>query len=390
MLKVTFTDVNMAATALNEGLAIYYYYISPTYIEAEIYHYIQHCWNCYYLHTTKACPVKDKKFCTTCGSEGHAFSSCTAAAPTQPACLNCKSNDHHTLAAKCRTRKDIMKKQDATKKKSTNNTPTYAAIAKLQADTTKLLQATTQPASTTITPPTCDVTKIHYCLLYAHMQNMAVPGSFNSMVELFALNNMPSFTFPALPPSEEILKFTKDLVTTSNVADPTPPSTSDVTPTTSNEKPSPPPLLIETDQSEASSPETSSYLSTEDDNEYSLSPSTIPNKKEKTAKKSSRNSRHDKDEDTKKYTSWTGINFCTTEKYQDMLLHELYSHLIEKKVKFTIDSSCSAGTLRTIELSTILKAIVDQLEDSSQKHLLTRINLLPLQRFKRLENGTES
>nr|XP_053630875.1 uncharacterized protein LOC128687426 isoform X2 [Cherax quadricarinatus] len=34
MLKVTFTDVNMAATALNEGLAVYYC-ISPTYIEAR-------------------------------------------------------------------------------------------------------------------------------------------------------------------------------------------------------------------------------------------------------------------------------------------------------------------------------------------------------------------
>nr|XP_053630873.1 mucin-7-like isoform X1 [Cherax quadricarinatus] len=171
----------------------------------------------------------------------------------------------------------MKKTQDAAKKKPTSNTPTYAAIAKIQANTTKLLQASTQPASTIITPPTCDVTKIYYCLLYAHMQNMAVPGSFNSTInELFALNNMPSFTFPASPPSEEILKFTKNLIAKSSAEVPSTPPTSDVTPAMTNEKPPPPPPLTESNQSEALPPETSSNSSTEVENEATPPSSTPP------------------------------------------------------------------------------------------------------------------
>nr|XP_053633282.1 mucin-2-like [Cherax quadricarinatus]XP_053633283.1 mucin-2-like [Cherax quadricarinatus] len=249
--------------------------------------YITPCWTCYsYSHSTADCHVKNKKICSTCGSAGHDFLSCTSTAA--PTCINCKS-DHHTLAAKCPVRKDILsKKLKEETKNSSGTSPTYAAIAKIQSTTSKILQATqqssprilqasTQPSSTVITPPTCDVTKIHYCLLYAHMQNMAVPGSFNSTInELFALNNLPSFTFPASPPSEEILKFTKNLIANSSAEVPSTPPTSDVNPTTTNEKPPPPPPLTESNQSEALPPETSSNSSTEVENEATPPSSTPP------------------------------------------------------------------------------------------------------------------
>nr|XP_053645298.1 uncharacterized protein LOC128697552 [Cherax quadricarinatus]XP_053645299.1 uncharacterized protein LOC128697552 [Cherax quadricarinatus]XP_053645300.1 uncharacterized protein LOC128697552 [Cherax quadricarinatus]XP_053645301.1 uncharacterized protein LOC128697552 [Cherax quadricarinatus]XP_053645302.1 uncharacterized protein LOC128697552 [Cherax quadricarinatus] len=274
----------------------------------------------------------------------------------------------------------MKKTQDAANKKPTSNTPTYAAIAKIQATTTKLLQASTQSASTIITPPTCDVTKIHYCLLYAHIQNMAVPGSFNSTInELFALNNIPAFIFPASPPSEEILKFTKDLINTSTPAAPTPPTTSDVTPTTSNEKFPSSPLLKETDQSEAFPPETSSHLSIEDEDENVHSPAlTIP----------SQDPRFDTvpDEDDDKYTDWGRVSFCTTVNYpQDMEPDELKSHLINKTVKYVVGHSKEDSP---IELSRLIEHAENLSQDPRYQHLLTRLMIIPLQRFKHLKNGT--
>lgn len=78
MLKVTYTDVNIAARTLVEGLAIHYFHINPSYTEAERFQHITQCYSCYsYMHITKDCPTKDKKFCSTCGNEGHDFKACT-------------------------------------------------------------------------------------------------------------------------------------------------------------------------------------------------------------------------------------------------------------------------------------------------------------------------
>ncbi|KAK8747075.1 hypothetical protein OTU49_016977, partial [Cherax quadricarinatus] len=141
MLKITFSDVSMAAQALSDGLAISYYHIHPSHIEQERFTYISHCWTCYsYKHTTKDCPVKDKKFCSKCGNDGHDFRSCTIT--TAPSCLNCKGN-HHTLAAKCPLRKEIIVKKTKVLK-NTSNSPTYAAMTKPQTDTTKTLHANLQ------------------------------------------------------------------------------------------------------------------------------------------------------------------------------------------------------------------------------------------------------
>lgn len=73
MLKITFTDVNKAAQALVDGMAIFCYYINPSHIEAERYQHITQCWDCCsYLHS-KDCIIIDKKFWSTFGCERHDF-----------------------------------------------------------------------------------------------------------------------------------------------------------------------------------------------------------------------------------------------------------------------------------------------------------------------------
>ncbi|XP_069937649.1 uncharacterized protein [Cherax quadricarinatus] len=87
MLKITFLDVHMAARALSDGLAIYYF-INPRQIEPERFNHITPCWTCYsYNHSTTDCHVKNK-ICSTCGSEGHDLRSCTTT--SAPTCINCK------------------------------------------------------------------------------------------------------------------------------------------------------------------------------------------------------------------------------------------------------------------------------------------------------------
>lgn len=51
-----------------------------------------------------------------------------------------------------------------------------------------------------------DCIKSILCIIYAHIENIAKPGSFNTTInEVFKLNNIPELTFPTYPPSLEIL-----------------------------------------------------------------------------------------------------------------------------------------------------------------------------------------
>lgn len=60
--KCTFTNSTMTAQTLAGGMAIFYFDINSGHIDAERFQRITQCWSCYsYLHTTKDCPVKDKK-----------------------------------------------------------------------------------------------------------------------------------------------------------------------------------------------------------------------------------------------------------------------------------------------------------------------------------------
>nr|XP_053639240.1 uncharacterized protein LOC128693514 [Cherax quadricarinatus] len=364
MLKVTFLDVSIATRALSDGLAISYYYINPRQIEPERFTYITPCWTCYsYSHSTADCHVKNKKICSTCGSAGHDFRSCTSTAA--PTCSNCKS-DHHTLAAKCPVRKDILsKKLKEETKKPSGTSPTYAAIAKIQSTTSKILQATQQssPPPLTTQPPPDDIsTKFYYCMMFAHMQNAAKPGSFNTTInELLALNNMPSFNFPASPPSAEILKIIPKIVSfeapddlkeliidnddassfesfnqhsLDNIQDSTtPPIRRLARRGGANIIPSPPLTTTQMDQSEATIPPQSSIHSVEETptlNEPSmLQPPT------KTSPAITRRI-NTEDQHRDQYLHWKDITFYTTpDQEPTMNVDTLYEKLLDSTVEFT-------------------------------------------------------
>nr|XP_053643958.1 uncharacterized protein LOC128696658 [Cherax quadricarinatus] len=207
------------------------------------------------------------------------------------------------------------------------------------------------------------------------------------------MNNMPTFVFLASPPSADILKFTKDLVATSASTSPvTPPPlpTRDVTPTTPNETPILPSLPKETHQSETFLPPATSSSSIEADVESSPPSSSPPAKRAKpTPTTPSYDSRLDTipADDADSYFKWRGITFYTTaQQGHEMRLCELHKHLTNMTVKYTTDPSFGCNGF--IPLPTLLDAIQDDSRNPRKKHLKTRLMILPIQRFKRLENGS--
>lgn len=202
-LKITFKQTAMAKKAQNDGIRAFQMSIPHHKIKQEIFYSINTCFRCYLMedHNTNQCPKpKDYKVCSECSEQGHMWRDCKN---HHKKCLNCQG-DHRTLAAKCPKRKEIIK----TKRQNTQqNAKTYS-------------QASQQHNQITLPPlpqNTGDTyAKIVTCIIHAHMQNTAVPGSYEvELNNMLKMNNLPAIKAPANPPSQKIL--TNTISTNTNI-----------------------------------------------------------------------------------------------------------------------------------------------------------------------------
>ncbi|MPC23854.1 hypothetical protein E2C01_016921 [Portunus trituberculatus] len=132
---------------------------------------------------------KEYTVCSECGSHEYTWKNCTN---DTKKCINC-SGPHRTLANKCPRRKEIKDH-----KRKERKTPVSYNQA-LKGNTSTLPNAADwlkkETASTILT-----------CIIYAHINNLAIPGSYNSKLnKVFRLNNIPPIILPDNPPSKEIL-----------------------------------------------------------------------------------------------------------------------------------------------------------------------------------------
>ncbi|XP_069938176.1 uncharacterized protein [Cherax quadricarinatus] len=369
MIKITFSNIDMATQALANGLAISYYHIHPRHIEPERFAHVSPCWNCYsYQHSTKDCPIKDKKFCSTCGKEGHNFKACTTTNAT-PTCLNCKGT-HHTLAAKCPLRKEVMSKKikEETKKNSPKS-PTYTAISKLQSDTTRILQATQQSSlsSNSLSAlPDAAPSKVLYCMMYAHLANAANPGTFNTTInELFRLNNMPSFNFPDSPTSQDFLKIIPNIANFTSTSGPNPNSAPKNTP-------EPRPVTTATSQQPPTTSQTANTL----DSQPPLDTITVETIEQEFPDESP----DEADSDDSSTPSWENLTFYTSPSNADtMTCSELYKGLGDGTVKYACESPLHFTLTQVLEF---IKPLRFTFSNKTTLYHLSRSS------FKKFANGS--
>ena len=194
-IKLGFKETKTANTATEKGLLAFHMSIPSYNMKIDEFFPILTCMRCYSLeeHTTAMCPKpKEYKICSECGSSNHTWRDCKE---TTKNGINCEGQ-HRTLANKCPKRKEIIDN----KRKGKRNNVTYSQAAKANKTTSNLTTKATDlfdkdTASTILT-----------CILHAHINNLARPGTYNEEVnKLFKLNKLLPIILPENPPSKEIL-----------------------------------------------------------------------------------------------------------------------------------------------------------------------------------------
>ena len=214
ILKLKLENTEMVNRAIEKGMLVYNQSVPPYSIAKEIYVHLDLCYVCYaYDHKTPECPSKDLKICSECAQTGHRFNECNN---PQKKCINC-SGSHRTMAAKCPTRKDLIKykekeirERSRSRSRSKTRTESYAQVV---GGETKKQQTTGLTRD--------DQVKIYSSITYAHMIEGVLPGTFQENVEaMYKLNGLPIVKFPPyIPPpqvdpeqiSEEIQKLRRAL-----------------------------------------------------------------------------------------------------------------------------------------------------------------------------------
>ncbi|XP_069952041.1 mucin-5B-like [Cherax quadricarinatus] len=204
--------------------------------------------------------------------------------------------------------------------------------------------------------------------MYAHVQNIAEPGSFNSTInELFKLNNIPGFTFPASPPSNEIIKSTAN-VANITAATPLPQASLDTEMDQSETTETP-----ATPTNESLPPPTSTASAT-DQSETLPSPVQPPAKKAKTQETSDA-SHGATDTAIAQVQVLKGVYFYTTNQNR-MQSSEINQRLQDGTVKYTNDQ---IATYTTADLNGLL---------TGKPPSLVEVVYTSKKKFRMLQNGS--
>ena len=181
IIKLTFSNTEMAERCLKNGLKLFLLHISPSEIQREEFIDVKVCYRCFDLnsHLKSECPKPpDYIICSKCATIGHDFKMCTS---TGKKCVNC-SQSHQTLSLSCQKRKDIVKNIRDQNRVSSNRS--YATVSKSPVETPKvdLIQLNDS------------ITKSVMCLLIASGKEKETNGSFKSTLNyLQKLNGVPAF-----------------------------------------------------------------------------------------------------------------------------------------------------------------------------------------------------
>lgn len=200
--KIELEESNIAEKAEGSRLLMFQMSITPNQIRREQYTPLLTCLKCYKIedHITKDCNMPpDYKICSECCSPGHTYRECQSQVKK---CINCGDN-HRTMAMRCRTRKEAIKRKEVEKKsaESRKSNQTYSsAAAKPGANEANTALLSSLPSDSPLT-------KYFIGMLHAHFLNSIEPGSYQRHYSEFAkLNKLQDVIWPPNIPSQKILE----------------------------------------------------------------------------------------------------------------------------------------------------------------------------------------
>ena len=181
IVKITFTNYEMAEKCLKDGVKLFLLYLPPSNVYQDEFVEVKTCYKCFKLndHLTYECP-EDSNFlvCSKCATLGHSFKECSA---DYKRCLNC-NQPHPSLSFSCPKRKFIVK--EILNGRANDSKKSYASVCQTSG----------------IQPPINydiihdSVVKSVMCLLVAGAKEKESPGSFIVTLDsLQKTNNVPNF-----------------------------------------------------------------------------------------------------------------------------------------------------------------------------------------------------
>ena len=204
MVKVQFSSTAMANKAVKEGIIILNQRIPPRKIEKEIFVKLVPCNNCFnYEHETKNCTREKQTLCVFCGESGHRQSEC---GNTAARCINC-GEAHRTLAARCKVRKDLIKKR----RKEIRQRSRSGSRSQVRVDTRTTSDGTYLVAARSGVPSqeqgwavlSCEpemkelTTIILTSIVYSQYRELLEPGSFQRNMDImYKENGLQRVKFP--------------------------------------------------------------------------------------------------------------------------------------------------------------------------------------------------
>ena len=113
LMKISLNSRAHAISIVTNGVTLGCFEYPPTACSLEVHVRVDECFSCYEPnpeHSSTQCPFRDRKLCSTCGSEGHRYNQCPGT--TDPVCLVCSRRNlpanHSTRTQKCPIRKEVV------------------------------------------------------------------------------------------------------------------------------------------------------------------------------------------------------------------------------------------------------------------------------------------
>ncbi|XP_068225475.1 uncharacterized protein [Palaemon carinicauda] len=193
--KIKLDTVQMVRDCLVKGLLISGQSFPPKFLRQEVHVTLPQCMRCYkYDHVKKDCPKPDTyKICSVCASVDHCWTECPNGSNHK--CITC-SGDHPTMAARCPTRKTMVKEQ--AKILRTQHSLTTPTISFAQATAPKANNSTANSALPVQNSLSLQqITVMNTAIIMANLSEAVEPGTYQSMVDAFyKANGLPLVKIP--------------------------------------------------------------------------------------------------------------------------------------------------------------------------------------------------
>ena len=197
IFKLKFESTQMVQKCLDEGILLFSQSFPPRNLNEDVYVSLPQCMRCYsYTHTKKDCPQPATyKICSNCSAVDHTYAECHSAFRK---CVTC-AGDHPTLAARCPTRRDMVKnkaKQLRDQSRIQSGT-SYATVVVGNGSNNTNNRNNQTSSQAWQQPPKQQSIVINTALIQANIAEAASPGCFQQVLDdIYKANGLTPVIIP--------------------------------------------------------------------------------------------------------------------------------------------------------------------------------------------------